>query len=136
MLPRSRRWLLAIPGIALVALGAILFFGKRGENLTLVEAALATTPSGQRVVAGTLRNDSDEPYSSAQLDIDMLASDGTLIATAYATAPGIAPRSFRKFDVAVPFESAARFRITKLTCSRGGREDPALCSLGDTVDVR
>lgn len=127
-------WILIVPAIA----GLALVMSNKpdpADNLTLHDASVQIAESGQRYVTGVLRNNTDEPFSRVQVDIDMHAADGTLLLTASPTATEFSARSSWTFEAPVPIESAARFRITGLSCLRNGEAAPRLCALGDTVEV-
>jgi hypothetical protein len=134
-LPRRWTWLLIVP----LVVGALLALqvGRPGRtgDLSLLGSSVATTASGQRMVTGSVRNNSDEQLSHVQLDIDMLAADGTLLATAYSSTTNLPAGATWTFETPVPFGAAARFRITRLACRRDGETSSLPCSPADTVEV-
>lgn len=134
-LRRWWKWLVAVALIAAAVFGMLRIAADPGENLTLLQSAVDTTTSGQRTVTGLVRNNTGASYSYVQLDIDMFADDGTLIATAYSSTSNVAAKSTWKFEVAVPFDNATRFRITRLTCRRNGEPDSRRCALSEPVEL-
>jgi hypothetical protein len=133
--PRWWKWIFIVPPIAGFAVAILLAEPRRGDGLTLLDSSVKTAAPGQRFVTGSVRNNTDKEYDRVQLDIDMLAADGSLLATAYSSTTGVAPHTTWTFTTPIPFENATRFRITKLSCRRDGETGPRLCSLGDTVEV-
>lgn len=130
------KWVLVFLPVVVLGIALLVARPGRSDDLTLLDSSLRTTPSGQRIVTGSVRNDADEPLAHVQLDIDMLAADGSLLATAYSSTTNVPPGTTWTFETPIPFETATRFRITRLSCRRDGETSSRPCSTRDTVEVR
>lgn len=129
------KWIFIVPPIA--GFGVALLVAKPGrrDHVTLLHSSVKTVASGQRIVTGSVRNDADEQLAHVQLDIDMLAADGTLLATAYSSTTNVPAGTTWTFETPVPFETATRFRITQLSCRKTGETASRPCSTADTIEV-
>lgn len=132
--PRWSSWILILPLIVVLGIGLAVAKQSR-HDITLLSSTVSTVGSGQRIVTGSVRNDADEPLAQVQVDIDMLAADGALLATAYSSTGTVPPGTTWTFETPIPFENARRFRITKLSCRRDGETIVRLCAPNDTIEV-
>lgn len=60
-----------------------------GDNLTLEEFEFITAPTGDRLLTGVIRNNTDQTYAFVQVDILLLDEEGTPLGRTFTTASNL-----------------------------------------------
>lgn len=79
-----------------------------GDNLTLIETEVRTGVKGERLLTGTLRNNTDEAYAFVQAEISLVDEDGRVVRDTFITKRHLEAGNTWTFDVPIRAEEAVR----------------------------
>ncbi len=135
------RWGLLVEGTLVGVFVLAVFAGvfalvatDPGDNLVLVESSFRTGQSGNRFVAGSIRNYTDRSYAHAQGEINFLDQDGSVLGSTVANTNNLGGGETWNVEAAIRAEDAVRVRLENLTCrDRGGRKLRRACYLPSTL---
>ncbi|MCJ7628348.1 MAG: FxLYD domain-containing protein [Longimicrobiales bacterium] len=125
--------------VGIVVLGAVVFFGMMvatdpGDNLRLVESSFTSGPSGIRLVAGAIRNETDGPYFHVQMEIDFLDAEDDVVGSTSVERSNLGSGETWSFEVPILAEVVVRARLRDLLCSKTeGPPDPRACRIPPTL---
>ena len=89
-----------------------------GDNLHLVEANYVERPSGERVVTGTIANNTDRSYPRVFAEIDVYDSNGNVVESTYTTKRDLAASEQWSFEI----QTKSRLGVKAVVHGRCGRE--------------
>ena len=119
-LGRRHRWVVFLGYAVTFALGwflgmAMLSSGPESDdNFTVVGASFAEGPSGERVVTGGIRNDTDRAYPHVGVEVDLIGEDGSVIGRGSSVTGELAAGETWMFSIPAGGELPARVDLKVL----------------------
>lgn len=116
-LGRRHRWVVFLGYAVTFALGWFLGMAMlsdapdQDDNFTVVGASLAEGSSGESVVTGGIRNNTDRSYPHVGVEVDLIGEDGNVIGRGSSVTSELAPGETWMFSIPAGRDPPARFDI-------------------------
>ena len=96
------------PGSSAPANGTTGAKGAPGEDFTIVEWGWATAEYGNRVIRGTVRNNTNREYGYVQVEFNLYDSQDVQVGSTFANVNNIEPHSTWRFEAMVMEDNASK----------------------------
>jgi hypothetical protein len=81
------------------------------DNLIIVESRFTTDETGSQIIAGTIENTTNRPFSNVKVSIELIDESGTVMASTSTTRNELGPKQTGTFQFPVNRPGVITFRV-------------------------